>query len=60
MEIINLTSENFEEAVRTEVSKKPRMTGTSRPNDSIYVSQDVDKALVDAEKKATEMKMQCI
>ena len=29
------TSENFEDAVRTEVGKKPRMTGSSRPNDSI-------------------------
>ena len=50
------TSENFEDAVRTEVSKKPRMTGTSRPNDSIYVSQDVDQVLNDAEKTATKMK----
>ena len=50
------TSENFEDAVRTEVSKKPRMTGISRPNDSIYVSQDVDQVLNDAEKTATKMK----
>ena len=50
------TSENFEDAVRTEVGKKPRMTGSSRPNDSIYVSQDVDQVLNDAEKTATKMK----
>ena len=50
------TSENFEDAVRTEVGKKPRMTGSSRPNDSIYVSQDVDQVLNDAEKTAAKMK----
>ena len=50
------TSENFEDAVRTEVGKKPRMTGSSRPNDSIYVSQDLDQVLNDAEKTATKMK----
>ena len=50
------TSENFEDTVRTEVGKKPRMTGSSRPNDSIYVSQDVDQVLNDAEKTATKMK----
>ena len=32
------------------------MVGGARESDKIYVSQDVDKALVDAEKKATEMK----
>ena len=50
------TSENFEDAVKTEISKKPQMTGGSRPNDSIYVSQDVDQVLNDAEKTATKMK----
>ena len=49
-------SENFEEAVKSEISKKPQMTGGSRPNDSIYVSQDVDQVLNDAEKTATKMK----
>ena len=50
------TSENFEEEVKNTISKKPRMTGGSRPNDSIYVSQDVDRVLNDAEKTATKMK----
>ena len=50
------TSENFEEGVKKSISKKPRMTGGSRPNDSIYVSQDVDQVLNDAEKIATKMK----
>lgn len=50
------TSENFEDAVKSEISKKPQMTGGSRPNDSIYVSQDVDQVLNDAEKTATKMK----
>ena len=50
------TSENFEDAVKKEISKKPQMTGGSRPNDSIYISQDVDQVLNDAEKTATKMK----
>ena len=50
------TSKNFEEEVKKSIIKKPRMTGGSRPNDSIYVSQDVDQVLNDAEKTATKMK----
>ena len=43
-------SENFEDAIRNIISRKPRMSGGARPNDSIYVSQDVDLVLNNAEK----------
>ena len=49
-------SENFETAVSNSIHKKPSMMGGSRPNDSIYVAQDVDLVLNDAEKTATKMK----
>ena len=49
-------SENFETAVSNSIHKKPSMMGGSRPNDSIYVAQDVDLVLNDAEKIATKMK----
>lgn len=49
-------SENFEDAIRNIISRKPRMSGGTRPNDSIYVSQDVDLVLNNAEKIALKMK----
>jgi len=49
-------SENFEDAIRNIISRKPRMSGGARPNDSIYVSQDVDLVLNNAEKIALKMK----
>ena len=48
--------ENFEESVRHIINNMPRMTGGGRPNNNIYVSQDVDLILNDAEKIATKMK----
>ncbi len=50
------TSENLEETLKTNINKKPRMTGGARPNDSIYVSQDVDLVLNDSEQIAQKMK----
>lgn len=49
-------SENFEEEVKKSIRNKPKMTGGSRQNNSIYVSQDVDLVLNDAEKIASKMK----
>ena len=49
-------SENFEDAIRNIITRKPRMSGGTRPNDSIYVSQDVDLVLNNAEKIALKMK----
>ena len=49
-------SENFVDDVRNDVDKLPRMTGGSRPNNGIYVSQDVDLVLTNSEKIAKNMK----
>ena len=48
--------EAIEHEVRKIVSNKPKMTGGARPNDGIYVSQDVDKILANAETTAKKMK----
>ena len=48
--------EAIEHEVRRIVSNKPKMTGGARPNDGIYVSQDVDKILADAETTSKKMK----
>ena len=34
----------------------PKVSGSGRSSDSVYISQDVDRALVNAEKKAAHMK----
>ena len=49
-------SENFEQQVKTKISNKPKMTGGARPNDGIYVAQDVDLVLTNAETIAKKMK----
>lgn len=43
-------------AVRAELEKLSRMSGPGREEGKIYVSQEVDRALVDAEKTAERMK----
>ena len=48
-------NENFKQSVFDEIKKLPKVMG-SRKMDSVYVSQDVDQILVDAEKTATKMK----
>lgn len=48
-------SENFSKSVLGEVKKLPQVMG-ARKMDSVYVAQDVDQMLVDAEKIATKMK----
>ena len=50
------TSENFEQQVKAKISNKPKMTGGARPNDGIYVAQDVDLVLTNAETIAKKMK----
>ena len=49
-------SENFENEVRNNVEKFPKMTGGARKADSIYISQDVDLVLSASEKIADKMK----
>lgn len=48
-------SENFENSVKTEVSKLPKVMG-AREIDKVYVTQDTDSMLADSEKVAQEMK----
>ena len=49
-------SENFEIELNKQVEAMPKMTGGARQSGSIYVSQDVDIALNNAERIAKEMK----
>ncbi len=49
-------SENFEIELNKQVEAMPKMTGGARQSGSIYVSQDVDIALNNAESIAKEMK----
>ena len=48
-------NDNFENSVTDEVKKLPKVMG-SRKMDSVYVAQDVDEVLNDAEKTAEKMK----
>ena len=48
-------NDNFENSVMDEVRKLPKVMG-SRKMDSVYVAQDVDEMLNDAEKTAEKMK----
>ena len=50
------SEENFEEDVRKNIQNKPKMIGGARQNDGIYVSQDVDIVLANAETIAKKMK----
>ena len=52
---MNIDSVKFEEEVKSRVNNKPKMTGSGRQMDRIYVSQDVDIMLVEAEKIAEKM-----
>ncbi len=48
--------EKFEKEVKEKIEKKPKITGGARPNDGIYVSQNVDLILANAETIAKNMK----
>ena len=50
------TIEGFEKELKTYINKMPKMTGGAIQSDSIYVSQDVNKILADAEITAKKMK----
>ena len=53
---MGVTVESFQAAVRKEVSKLPKVSGSGREADKVYVSQGVDKALNAAESIAGGMK----
>lgn len=48
--------ETLEQAIRSKINNKPKMTGGARMNDGIYVAQDVDQVLANAETIAKKMK----
>ena len=49
-------NEEFKKSLEKLVQGKPKMVGGARQANSIYVSQDLDLALTDAEKTAQKMK----
>ena len=49
-------NEEFKKSLEKRVQGKPKMVGGARQANSIYVSQDLDLALTDAEKTAQKMK----
>ena len=49
-------SANFENTLKNKINQMPKMSGGARPNDSIYVSRNVDLTLNDSEKIASKMK----
>ena len=53
---ITANVDNIEEQVKQKIEEKPQVTGSARPSDSMYVSQDVDIVLTEAEKIAKKMK----
>ena len=46
----------LEQAVKNKINNKPKMTGGARPSDGIYVAQDVNQILANAETTAKKMK----
>ena len=51
-----LTLPSFQAAVKAEVEKLPKVSGSGREADKVYVAQDVDRALKEAEQVAQSMK----
>ena len=48
-------SQTFENTLKNEINKKPKITGGARPSDSIYISQEVEIVLANSEKLADKM-----
>ena len=53
---MGMTLPSFEAAVKADVNKLPKVSGSGREADKVYVAQDVDKALKSAEQAAQSMK----
>ena len=53
---MGMTVPSFEAAVKAEVNKLPKVSGSGREADKVYVAQDVDRALNAAEETAQSMK----
>lgn len=53
---MNIDAQNFAQSVKAEINKLPGVTGSGRKSGEIYISHEVDTALVAAEKTADKMK----
>lgn len=53
---MNVNVESLETEVKRKINNKAKMTGGARNSEGIYVAQDVDEMLVDAENIANKMK----
>ncbi|WP_312644313.1 ATP-dependent chaperone ClpB [Hydrogenoanaerobacterium sp.] len=53
---MNVDAQDFAQSVKTEINKLPSVTGSGRKSGEIYISGEVDAALVAAEKTADKMK----
>ncbi len=53
---VGITVPSFEAAVKAEVDKLPKVSGSGRESGKVYVSQDVDRALQAAGQEAQAMK----
>ena len=53
---MGMTVPSFEAAIKAEINKLPKVSGSSREADKIYVAQDVDKALNGSEQIAKSMR----
>ena len=56
MKKMGIDTESVEQALEEKMAQIPGVTGPGREPDKVYVSQDVDAALVQAEKEAERMK----
>lgn len=53
---MNIDSDAVQKSVQKQVAKLPGVTGPGREHGKVYIAQDVDTVLVDAEKEAARMK----
>ncbi|HOH69411.1 MAG TPA: ATP-dependent chaperone ClpB [Sedimentibacter sp.] len=53
---MNIDTEQFKNKLKSIIDKMPRVSGPGREPGKVYVSQDVDRTLADAENQAERMK----
>ena len=56
LEKMSIDAARFIQACEQEIARIPKVSGPGREQDKVYVSQDVDAALTDAEQQAGRMK----
>ncbi|MDD2495835.1 MAG: ATP-dependent chaperone ClpB [Tissierellia bacterium] len=53
---MNINGDQFKSKLKNIIDRMPRVSGPGRESGKVYVSQDVDRVLVDAENQANRMK----